>query len=358
MNETSHSRRAFTLLELLVSITVLLMLAGFVTAIVGAVNRTWAAGEQRVEVYQNGRAILDQMARDLGPALTSPSLQTVQNVTTSALLAGSNTVQVTNSDNLFWQAPGTANTFGNIYEVGYVLVKTTNTTPVDYQLKRFYVAPNTRYPTPYPPPDASTRTFQIYDMPFSAVTAPWLTNMTAANFQGTANLTTLSEGVLGLWVRFLDRNGDPVPWLTGSNTASTNGVSTTYYSVASPMKFNSAAAFNAAVPGQSNSFYYTGLTDYTGAAVVAPTATTTAANAANRLPTSAELTIITLDLNSLKRPGVTIPDPPISTSPTNAAAPGNVPTDINTYLNTLINGEKLTGAQVFCRVVRLQNGTD
>ena len=347
MNEARHSARAFTLLEVLVSVSLLLVLVGFVTAIVGAVNRTWVAGEKRVEVYQNGRAILDQMARDLAPALTSASLQTVQNVNTAALLAGSHTVQVANSDNLFWQAPGTANAFGNLYEVGYLLVKTTDTTPADYQLKRFYVAPDTRYPTPYPVPAAATRAFQIYDAPFNAVTVPWLTNMAAANFQSTANLTTLSEGVLGLWVRFLDRNGDPVPWLTGSSAASA-----TYYSVAGPMKFNSAAAFNAATPGQANSFYYAGLTDETGTAVAAPTATTTAANAANRLPTSAELTIVTLDLDSLKRPGVTIPDPPAST------APGNVPTDINAYLDTLVNGEKWTGAQVFCRVVRLQNGTD
>ena len=358
MNEASHSPRAFTLLELLVSITVLLILVVFITAIVGAVNHTWAAGEQRVEVYQNGRAILDQMARDLAPALTSPSLQTVQNVSTAALLVGSNTVQVTNSDNLFWQAPGTVNTFGNVYEVGYVLVKTKNTTPVDYQLKRFYVAPNTRYPTPSPAPAASTRSYQIYDTPFNAVTAPWLANLSAANFQSTANLSTLSEGVLGLWVRFLDRNGDPVPWLTGSSVANTYGASNTYYSAASPMKFNSAASFTAAIPGQPNSFFYTNLTDSTGSTVATPSTITVAANAANRLPTSVELTIITLDLNSLNRPGVTIPDPPASTSPANAAAAGNVPTDINTYLNTLVVGQNLTGAQVFCRIVGLQNGSD
>lgn len=339
MNEVPLSARAYSLLELLASMAVLMILVLFITAIVGAVGRTWSAGEQRVEAYQNGRAILDQMARDLAPALTSPSLQTVQNVATTALLAGSNTVQVANSDNLFWQAPGTVNTYGNVRELGYVLVKTTGA-PVDYQLKRFCVAPDTRYPTPYPPPSAGTRTFQIYDTPFNAVTVPWLTNMTAANFQ--SSLTTLSQGVLALWVRFLDRNGDPVPWLKASP----------YYSAADPMKFDSAAAFDAAIPGTANSFQYMEPTDTTGTAVLAAMPTTFAVNAANRLPTSAELTVVTLDLRSLQRPGVAIPDPPASDSPS------DVPSDINTYMSMLVGGQRLTGAQMFCRVVRLQNGTD
>ena len=339
MNEVPPSLRAYSLLELLASMAVLMILVMFVTAIVSAVDRTWSAGEQRVETYQNGRAILDQIARDLAPALTSPALQTVQNVDTAALLAGSNTVQVANSDNLFWQAPGTVNAYGNVRELGYLLVKTTGT-PVDYQLKRFCVAPDTRYPTPYPPLAAATRAFQIYDLPFNAVTAPWLTNLTAANFQ--SSLTTLSQGVLGLWVRLLDRNGDPVPWLKDSP----------FYSAADPMRFNSAAAFTAATLGAANSFQYTESTDSTGAAVIAAKTTTVAVNAANRLPTSAELTIVTLDLRSLQRPGVTIPDPPASASPT------DVPADINTYLGTLTGGQRLAGAQMFCRVVRLQNGTD
>ena len=339
MNQTPPSLRAYSLLELLASMAVLMILVMFITAIVSAVNRTWSAGEQRVETYQNGRAILDQMARDLAPALTSPSLQTVQNADVTALLADSDTVQVANSDNLFWQAPGAVNPYGNVCEVGYVLVKTTGT-PVDYQLKRFCVAPNTRYPTPYPPPDPGTRTFQIYDTPFNAVTVPWLTNLTAANLQ--SSLTTLSQGVLALWVRFLDRNGDPVPWLKDNP----------FYSAADPMKFNSAAAFAAATPGASNSFQYMESTDSTGHAVPAASSATFAVNAANRLPTSAEITIVTLDLRSLQRPGVTIPDPPAPDSPT------DVPADINTYMGTLTTGQKLTGAQMFCRVVRLQNGTD
>ena len=339
MNEAPPSFRAYSLLELLASMAVLMILVMFITAIVGAVERTWSAGEQRVETYQNGRAILDQIARDLAPALTSPALQTVQNADVTALLAGSNTVQVPNSDSLFWQAPGTVNAYGNVRELGYLLVKTTGT-PADYQLKRFCVAPDTRYPTPYPPPAAGTRAFQIYDLPFNAVTAPWLTNLTAANFQ--SSLTTLSQGVLGLWVRFLDRNGDPVPWLKDNP----------FYAAADPLKFDSAAAFTAATPGIANSFQYTESTDSTGNVVKAATSATFAVNAANRLPTSAELTIVTLDLRSLQRPGISIPDPPAS------ASPADVPSDINTYLGTLVGGRGLTGAQMFCRVVRLQNGTD
>ncbi len=343
MNNASCPRRAFTLIELLVSMAVLTLLVVFVTSMVNSVSKIWSSGEQRVEIYQNGRAILDQIARDLAPTLTSSSLQTVQNISTTSLLNGSNTVQVTNSDNLFWQAPGTTNTYSNIYELGYVLVKPGSGTALTYQLQRFLVAPNTRYPTPA---SSGSRTYQIFDAPFNAVTAPWLTNMTATNFQ--SSLSTLSSGVLGFWVRFLDRNGDPVPWLKNSNDPR----SITCYSNTGTVKFNSAAAFDAAILGTSNSFQYTQLTDVTGATVTSATASTVAVNAANRLPTSVELTIVTIDQRSLKLPNITIPDPPAST------LPANVPTDIGTYLNTLTTTNKLATAQMFSRIVRLQNGTD
>ena len=333
--------RAFTLIELLVSLSVLTLLVVFVTSIVNAVNQSWSLGEQRVETYQNGRAILDQVARDLAPALTSSSLQTVQNISTTNLLSGSNTLQVPNSDNLFWQAPSATNSYGNICELGYVLVKPSSGSALSYQLKRFFVAPNTRYPTQA---SSASRTYQIFDAPFNAVTAPWLTNMTATNFQ--SSLTTLSDGVLGFWVRFLDRNGDPVPWLNDPVSAPS------YSSAAGTMKFNSAAAFDAGILGMANSFRYIQLTDVTGATIASTTPSTVAINAANRLPTSVEITIVTIDQRSLKRPGVIIPDPPPFTSP------ANVPKDINTYLNTLTTTNKLTAAQTFSRIVRLQSGTD
>ena len=340
MNKAPRCWRAFTLIELLVSISILTLLVVFVTSMVNAVNKIWSAGEQRVEIYQNGRAILDQVARDLAPASTSQSLQTAQNVDATSLLTGSNTVSVMNSDNLFWQTTENSNSYGNVFEVGYILVKTTNTRPVHYQLKRFYAAPDTRYPTPSSTPLPSGRIFQIYDAPFNAVTVPWLTNMSTANFQN--SLTTLSEGVLDLWVRFLDRNGDPVPWLKSAPS---------YSAAAGTMKFNSAAAFSAAVPGTSNSFQYAELTDVTGAAVSAASKSMVAVNAANRLPTSVELTVITLDAKSFQRSNITVPDPPAST------LPGDVPTTIDNYLNMLL-AQKLTGAQLFSRTVRLQDGTD
>ena len=342
MNPPRRPGWAFTLVEILVSMSVLTLMVVFIASIVNAVNRSWNAGEIQVENYQNGRAILDLVSRDLAPALASGTaaafnpgnttgavwgtLQTVQNPNVTALLP-SGTTQIANSDSLFWQAPSTTNSFGNVSELGYILVKVAAAgAPTRYQLQRFYAAQDTRYPTPSPTPAPSGRTFQIYDWPISYSTVPWLTNMSLTRFA--ACFSPLSDGVLGFWIRLLDKNGNPVPWLKDA----------TGYSAASPMKFNSAAAFGAftATPSATPGFLYTD-----------PTATL----AANRLPSAAELTIVTVDGRTIKRLGGNLPAPPSST------VPANVPNDINAYLTTLLNS-KIKGAQVFSATVKLNNGTD
>ena len=111
-------KRAFTLVELLIAITILVSIVLLLTAMVSGVSRAWTSGEQRVAQFQDGRAVLDLMARELSQAVISPSLQFVQNPT---LPAAAN--QRAGSDSIFWQAPGTSTTSGNLAEIGYYLVQ-------------------------------------------------------------------------------------------------------------------------------------------------------------------------------------------------------------------------------------------
>jgi prepilin-type N-terminal cleavage/methylation domain-containing protein len=239
--------RGFTLVELLIATAILSFLALVLTSLLSGVNRAWVSGEQQVSEFQDGRAILELISRELSQAVISPNLQFVQNPT---LPAGLN--QRANSDSIFWQAPATSTTSGNLAEIGYYLTDS-------YELRRFFVAPT----------DAAN--YQIFTSPNQPTdnSAPWATSFVSANLS-----TPLSSGVLAFWVRCFDGNGDLIPWLSSN----VGGVG--------PLKFNSAAHFQPAIPGQKSSFNYTN-------------ASTTAR--ANLLPAAVELTIVTLDPQTFRR---------------------------------------------------------
>jgi len=57
--------KGFTLLELLVSLTLLSLIAGIVVAGFRIGLRAWEAGETRAEAVQRSRAVLDRMAQEL-----------------------------------------------------------------------------------------------------------------------------------------------------------------------------------------------------------------------------------------------------------------------------------------------------
>jgi prepilin-type N-terminal cleavage/methylation domain-containing protein len=253
---------AFTLIELLIAAAILSSLVLLLTALLSAINRVWVASEQRVSEFQDGRAILDLISRELSQAVMSPNLQFVHDPD----LAGVS--QRANSDCIFWQAPGPPTNSGNLSEIGYYLSD-------NYELKRFFV----------PPTDATN--FQIFTSPNQPtdLAAPWVTNfITKANLS-----TTVSSGVLAFWARCLDRNGDSIPWLATA-----------------PPRFNSAAHFQPAIPGQTGA----GSFKYTNAASTAR---------ANLLPSAIELVVVTLDPQTFKR-NPSIPAVPAESGPDNLTA--------------------------------------
>lgn len=276
--------RAFTLAELLVAIAVLSLLVLLLTSLLGGVNRAWISGQQQVETFQEGRALLDLVSRELVHGIISSKLQMVQNPT----LTGAS--QRANSSSLFWQTQAASTDSGNLSEVGYFLSEDTNAHT--FQLKRFFVSPT------------DSTNYQIFANSPNDRTAVWVTSFVTKPGLN----TVLSDNVVAFWIRCLDVNGDPIPWLSG-------GLTTNQDSGATPLQFNSAAHFQPAVRGQANSFRYT-----------AQSSTTQA----HLFPAAVELTLVTLAQKTLDRARASVPALPV------LASPQDIPNAIAAFNQTLI----------------------
>ncbi len=284
--------RAFTLIELLVSLTVLTLIVVALAALSGGTARIWSGGEQTVENNQTGRAVLEIIARELSQAVVSSKLPFVQD----PVLPG-DANQQTNTNSIFWVAPLSSTSSGNLCEIGYYLTNTC-------ELKRFFVPPSdtanykvlTAAPTDYTlrPTGVSGNN---NDHSKAALWATGFVTKTDGNNRPVSN--TVAGGVLNLFVRCLDINGDPIPWL---NTA---------------LKYNSAEPMRPATPGVRNStavnasnpssFTYT----YFNAGNPGDAQNTAPANL---LPYAVELTLVTTDLKSLRRLGTSaVPSTPAVT---------------------------------------------
>jgi hypothetical protein len=133
------------------------------------------AGEQQVSEFQDGRAVLELMSRELSQAVISPNLQFVQNPSLPSALK-----QRANSDSIFWQAPATSTSNGNLAEIGYFLAENpANSGGAIYQLKRFFVTPT------------DTANYKIFTSPYQPtdISAPWVTS-----FATSTPSTTVSNG--------------------------------------------------------------------------------------------------------------------------------------------------------------------
>lgn len=73
-----HSpRRAFTLLELLVAMSVLAVLMLILMRMFGEVSTLWQTSEKRTDAFREARAALEMMAADLGPTLRQAPMPTL-----------------------------------------------------------------------------------------------------------------------------------------------------------------------------------------------------------------------------------------------------------------------------------------
>ena len=274
-------RRAFTLVELLVSMVVVALIVVVVANLSNGTARIWSGGERTVENNQTGRAVLEIIARELSQAVVSPKLPFVQDP-----VLNSDASQSVGTNSIFWVAPLSSTSSGNLCEVGYYLTST-------FELKRFFVPPSdaanyqvlTTTPTDYTLRPTGTNG-GTNDHKNAAL---WVTNfVTKTDTNNRPISNTVAGGVLNFFVRCLDVNGDPIPWLdTG-------------------LKYNSAEPMRPATPGVRNStaanasnpssFTYT----YFNAANLSDSQNTVPAHL---LPYAVELTLVTTDLKSLQRLG-------------------------------------------------------
>jgi len=319
---SAPGKRGFTLVEMLISMAIFSLLLVMVLLMLGEVSRAWISGERRVESFQNGRAVLELIVRELAQAAISDKLQFVQDPKLGAAVPN----LAPNSSSLFWQAPIISTTNGNMCVVGYYLtrVNPSGASAGQYQLRRLLVRP-----------DDTNSYYKVYNAAPNASNAPWVDTLPADAFKeigeaglsspGRASAAIVSDGIVAFWARCLDGNGNPIPWLSGAGTP--NGDPS-----AAPLKFNSAAKFQPAVPGSTNRVQYTDRT---------------ATLAAHRLPAAVELTLITVDSRALRRqPAIPNMDA--------AASPEQIPAQVDKFLrDARANG--IDSARVFSTLVRLGN---
>lgn len=294
-----RNQAGFTLVEVLIATAIMTALLVLLASLVTGVNRAWTRGEQQVTEFQDGRAMLELISRELTQAAISPTLQFVHDPSLNGA------PQRANSDCVFWLAPTTSTPSGNLAEIGYYLSENfSNSGSEVYQLKRFYV----------PPTD--TPNYQVFTSPNQPtdMAAPWVTNVINTN----ASLsTTVASGVLAFWARCLDRNGDPIPWLPASSGGGG--------------RYNSAAHFQPAIAGQAFSFKYTSLSTVR----------------ANLLPTFVELVVVTLDPKTFAR------NPSIPALP--AQSSENDLPNVRDAFNQQLLANNVKNAHTFATRVRLVN---
>ena len=203
------TKRAFSLVEVLVATAVLAVLIVLLASIAGHTSKAWQNVSASTQQRSAARVLLQYMAKEL-QAVKQPvpmpaaggaaNLQMVASLVTNAANA-----TVIPADNLFphalfWQVPVAQNTSkGNIASVGYFIRWDTSQAghakPI---LCRFFV----------PPSDSAN--FQIYDQAAS-IAQNWLSAIsTVAPATAPAYQGWMSDNVLARWIRFLDTDGQPI----------------------------------------------------------------------------------------------------------------------------------------------------
>lgn len=117
-------RRAFTIVELMVGISVLGLLVALLAGVFSQVSSAWKSGEGSIERRRSARALADFIGQELqGAALpiegasvaATGNLQFIVNPPTSQV-----SMEYRHADAIFWQAPlATEASYGDLAEIGY-----------------------------------------------------------------------------------------------------------------------------------------------------------------------------------------------------------------------------------------------
>lgn len=286
----ARRRRGFTIVELLVSTSLLATLMLVLAAVTESASRAWRQGTNRTDTFQSARTALELMARELAPAVVDTRMQFVigPNTIVSSVVRSSSAALADKfapeSPVLLWMAPIGEN--GALRCVGYYLHR--DTARKFYRLKRILIAPPVVGETesPYFPimvgPDVRATTLRT-----SPINAIWFTRTwDGAAFDDENEdpkkrksvVSSAADGVIALWVQPIDLLGNPIPLLSRAKNHPR-----------SVLDYNSAAYFQMATtkPFEDGSFVYL--------------AETGQSMKANRVPAAVDITLVTIDNTVLQR---------------------------------------------------------
>jgi prepilin-type N-terminal cleavage/methylation domain-containing protein len=200
---------AFTLVELLVSISVLALLVALLSGSLNEVSKAWIRGEGNAERRGGARALSDFLATELQGALLPVEGADPRGQGNLQLLvnppAGRLPEDCRLSDSIFWQAPlATETTFGEIAVVGY-FVKWSGDRPL---LCRLFIPPSVRQGgVILMNPD-----FNMYDAdPDAWLGQDLLARLVVPDSKAGGYRGLFAEHVLGLWVRCYGLDGQLLP---------------------------------------------------------------------------------------------------------------------------------------------------
>ena len=210
--DRGRRRAAFTILELLVSMAVLLVFVVVLGQMLSQSSAIWKQGEGNKERLQDLRAVTDFIAGELQSALLPINRTSVQNLEFTMNPPGAS--EFKNKDSLFWQSPlAVDQTLGDIACIGYfVRWDDSDSANPRSVLCRFYVDPVNEST------GGSDPNFLIYSNPAAWLTASVLAGVAPAtkaeNYKG-----LFAENVIGLWINLIASDGS-VMGASGSNWSS------------------------------------------------------------------------------------------------------------------------------------------
>ena len=195
---SAPSTAGFTLVEVLVATAILMLLVVLLANVLGSVTNLSSQASSRLNATRLGREVFDLLGRDLSQvATTRTSLGTnapLQFCVNPPQLANA----YKNATAVFWQAAISRDrSVGNISVVGYFVQ---NTSTNRGQLRRVLLEP-------------ADSDYAVYSSPTN-----WLPEATAEKFAAAAGSSASSkadrgwvaDGVIGMWVRCLDVNGQVI----------------------------------------------------------------------------------------------------------------------------------------------------
>jgi prepilin-type N-terminal cleavage/methylation domain-containing protein len=338
------SSSGFTLVELLISMTVMTFLLLVLSEVTGAASRAWRIGQSRTDTFQSSRTALEIIARELTPAVVDTRMQFV--VAPASILANAGAPNVASgSPAILWMAP--IGTEGVLYCVGYYLLR--DQTRQFYRLQRIYIPPtlppgttySTTIPSPYYPQMANPSNPLAASLVTSNVNANWFTqNWTASAFDEEnistppastdAVVSSAADGIIALWVQCLDVLGNPIPLVCNSQIHP-----------ASPLYFNSAAYFEMATSTPfDNGASFTYLTKCAQSMK------------ANRLPAAIDLTVVAVDATIFARGA----QAPAQTNVYTSTGALDVANSLQAF-QTQLQANGIYNARIFTTRVKLTNGS-